>query len=202
MSRGVSLDTAWQALDRDDFRGAERAAREALARDRDDADAWYLLGSALLFEGRHADALAPLLEARGRDSRRGIGYRLGHCYFGLGELGKAEEALAHEVSIHPSYANAHNTLGVVLVTQGRHEEGVAAFQAALRAEPAHAEAASNLGNALAALGRNEQAIASLRRALEAQPEAPDARYNLGRLLASKGEYDEAIACFERALAAA
>src|SRR5262245_24710616 len=107
----MSLDPAWQALDRDDFRAAERAARDALGKDPERAEAWFLLGSTLLFEGRHADALQPLLEAQRRDMRRGIGYRLGHCYLGLGDLNKAEAALSQEVDTHPSYTEAHNTLG-------------------------------------------------------------------------------------------
>src|SRR5256885_1591616 len=139
----MTLDAAWQALERDEFAFAERAARETLARAPDDGEALYLLGSALLFAGRHAEALAPLEEAAARLRTRGVGYRLGHCRLALGDFPGAETALRRETELYPDSANAHNTLGVTLVRQGKHEQALAAFLAALRIDPAHAEARRN-----------------------------------------------------------
>jgi len=182
----LSLQAAWQALDRDDFRFAERTAQEALSRTPGDPEALFLLGSTRLFEGRYRDALAPLAEAARTDGRRGIGYRLGHCYLALGELAKAEEALRREVGAHPDYANAHNTLGVALANQQRHEAALESFLAALRLDPNHAEAGSNaatahynLGMALRALKRHEEAAASFARAVALAPRMP---YALGNLV--------------------
>lgn len=139
----MTLQAAWQALERDDFAFAESAARETLERSPQDGEAFYLLGSALLFAGRHAEALAPLGEAAVRLQRRGVGYRLGHCRLALGDFAGAEAALRREIELHPESANAHNTLGVALVRQGKHEQALAAFLAALRIDPAHAEARRN-----------------------------------------------------------
>ena len=72
-----------------------------------------------------------------------MGYRLGHCRLALGDFPGAEAALRRETRLHPHSANAHNTLGVALVHQAKHEEALAAFLAALRIEPAHAEARRN-----------------------------------------------------------
>lgn len=197
----MSLDAAWQALDRDDFRAAERAAREALARNAADAEALFLLGSTWLFEGRHRDALAPLEEsARIEGKRRGSGYRLGHCYLALGETAKAEAALRREVAAHPDYANAHNTLGVALVQQERQEEALAAFLAALRADPRHVEASNNAANALSALGRAEEALPHLHRAVELNPQLAHAHQNLGLVLHGLQRHEEAAASFARAVA--
>src|SRR3954471_13393185 len=118
----MTLQAAWQALERDDFAFAERAAREALARSPQDGEALYLLGSALLFAGRHGEALAPLGEAAARLQRRGVGYRLGHCRLALGDFAGAESALRRETELYPDSANAHNTLGVALVHQAKHEQ--------------------------------------------------------------------------------
>jgi predicted O-linked N-acetylglucosamine transferase (SPINDLY family) len=141
----MTLHAAWQALERDDFAFAESAARATLARSPQDGEALYLLGSALLFAGRAAEALAPLGEAAARLQRRGVGYRLGHCRLALGDFPGAEAALRRETELYPQSANAQNTLGVALVRQGKHEQALAAFLAALRIEPAHAEARRNAG---------------------------------------------------------
>ena len=196
----MSLEAAWQALDRDDFRAAERAAQSALAKNPRDAEALFLLGSTWLFEGRHNDALAPLAEAQRLDgARRGAGYRLGHCYLALGDLAGAEQALRAEVAAHPDYANAHNTLGTALVNQGRHKEALASFLAALRIDGGHVEANNNAANALSTLGRAEEAIAYLRRAVEIDPQLADAHQNLGLVLHSLQRHEEAAASFARAV---
>ena len=194
------MQAAWDALERNDFRFAERAAREALARSPQDGEALYLLGSTYLFESRHAEALGPLTEAAQRLQRRGVGYRLGHCHLALGDIPRAEEALRREIQLYPESANAHNTLGVVLVNQGRTLEGLSAFRAALRADPAHAEASNNAGNALHALVRDEEALPYLQRAVSAQPQLADAQMNLGLVLHALHRYDEAVAAFSRVLA--
>lgn len=193
------MQAAWDALERNDFRFAERAAREALARAPHDGEALYLLGSTFLFESRFTDALGPLAEAAQRLQRRGVGYRLGHCHLALGDLARAEEVLRREAQAYPESANAHNTLGVVLVNQGRTAEALNAFRAALRADPTHAEANNNAGNALHALVRDEEALPYLQRAVSAQPQLADAHMNLGLVLHALGRYDEAVAAFGRVL---
>jgi predicted O-linked N-acetylglucosamine transferase (SPINDLY family) len=198
----VSLEAAWQALEGDDFRAAERAAREALARAPGDAEALFLLGSTWLFEGRARDALAPLAEAVRNGARRGAGYRLGHCYLALGEDLKAEAALRREIAAHPGSANARNTLGVVLARQDRQEEALAEFLAALRLDARHAEAANNAASALSALGRRGEALEHLRRAVELDPRLADAHHNLGLALRELQRHEEAAASFARALALA
>jgi predicted O-linked N-acetylglucosamine transferase (SPINDLY family) len=193
------MQAAWDALERNDFRFAEAAAREALKRSPGDGEALYLLGSTLLFEGRAAEALAPLTEAAERLARRGVAYRLGHCHLALGDFARAEAALRRETRTYPESANAHNTLGVALVGQGRNLPALTAFVAALRADALHAEAANNLGNVLRALGRNAEALPYLQSAVTAQPGLADAHMNLGLVLHALQRYDEAMAAFARVL---
>jgi protein O-GlcNAc transferase len=196
------MQPAWDALERNDFRYAERAARAALARSPGDAEALYLLGSTLLFEGRYAEARAPLEAAAATLTRRAVRYRLGHCLLALGELPAAEQALRRETSAHPDFADAHNTLGVALINQARQDEAAVEFRAALAIAPHHVEANNNLGNVLTALGRAQEALPYLERAARARPELADAHLNLGLALKSLRRYDEAIAAFSRAVALA
>jgi predicted O-linked N-acetylglucosamine transferase (SPINDLY family) len=193
------MKAGWEALDKDDFRTAERIARQALERDANDAEALYLLGSAFLFEGRHAEARGPLGAAAPRIARRGAGFRLGHCLLALGDAEGAEAALRRECEAYPDFADAHNVLGVALVNQSRSEDALAAFLAALRVDPQHAEANNNAANVLATLGRREDAVPHLERALQKNPGLADSHLNLGLLLQSLRRYEEAIASFRRAL---
>ncbi len=194
------MQAAWDALERNDFRFAEAAAREVLARAPADGEALYLLGSTLLFEGRFQEALSPLSDAAARLQRRGVGYRLGHCHLALGDAARAEAALRRETQAYPDSANAHNTLGVALASQSRNEEALAEFLAALRLDGAHGEASNNTGNALRALGRDAEALPYLQSGVAAQPESADAHMNLGLVLHSLRRYEEATASFGRATA--
>jgi len=194
------MQSAWDALARNDFRFAEAAAREALAASPADGEALYLLGSTLLFEGRFREALGPLTAAFGALARRGVGYRLGHCHLALGDYARAEQALRHETQTYPESANARNTLGVALVSQSRNEEALAEFMAALRLEPGHGEANNNAGNALRALGRYAEALPYQQRAVAAQPDSADALQNLSLTLHDLRRFDEAAAGFRRVLA--
>lgn len=196
------MQSAWDALERNDFRTAESAAREALARSPADGEALYLLGSTLLFEGRFQDALGPLSAAVDRLERRGVAYRLGHCHLALGDFARAEEALRRETHSHPDFANAHNTLGVALVNQSKNDEALAAFVNAIRLDPDHGEANNNAGNVLRTLGRLDEALPHLRRAVAALPGLVDAHQNLGLVLHALRRYDEAAASFSHVTALA
>src|SRR6476646_22492 len=198
MRQSAPMQAAWQALERNDFRFAERAAREALARSPSDAEALYLLGSTLLFEGRFAEARAPLEQAATGQPPRGVRYRLGHCYLALGDPARAEQVLRAEVAQYPQSANAHNTLGVALVNQAKQRAALAAFRAALDLEPAHAEANANAANLLFALDRPQEALPFATRALEANPELAEAHLSHGLILHALKRYEEALASLARA----
>jgi tetratricopeptide (TPR) repeat protein len=193
------MKAGWQALERDDFRAAERIARTALERDADHAEALYLLGSTLLFEGRHAEAREPLAAAAPRIARRGAEFRLGYCLLALGDLRGAEAALRRECAAYPESADAHNVLGVALINQSRREDALAAFLAALRIDAQHAEANNNAGNLLSAFGRRDEAVSHFERALQKNPALADGHLNLGILLQSLHRYEEAIASLRRAV---
>jgi protein O-GlcNAc transferase len=192
------MQAAWEALERNDFRFAERAARDALARSPCDPEALYLLGSTFLFEGRVSEARAPLEAAAERLSRRGVGYRLGHCYLALGEFARAAHVLRRETEAFPQFADAYNTLGVALVNQGKSDEALGAFRDALQLQPAHGEANANAANALLALGRPGEALPYAARAVEAKPDIADVLLNHGLILQALKRYEDALASCTRA----
>jgi protein O-GlcNAc transferase len=193
------LAAGWDAIQRDDFAGAERLARAALAAVPQDGEALYLLGSSLLFQERFGEALAPLTEAQRRFARRGVGHRLGYCHLALGEFPRAEVLLRAEVEAHPDLVDAWNALGVALVNQSRLPAALAAFQEAARRDPGSAEAQNNVANVLGDLGRHQEALPYVRRAVEINPQLAESHHNLGTLLHRLKRYEEAADALEQAL---
>jgi predicted O-linked N-acetylglucosamine transferase (SPINDLY family) len=196
---GNPLAGGWQALERDDLRAAEAAARAALASAPQDGEALYLLGSSLLFQNRYQEAAAPLERALQLAPRRGVGHRLGYCRLALGDFKRAEELLRREMEGYPDAVDACNALGVALVNQGRREDALAAFLEAARRDPRSASARNNVANVLGDLGRNEEALPHLRAAVELEPGLADAHHNLGILLHGLKRHEEAIGSLEQAL---
>lgn len=101
---------------------------------------------------------------------------------------------------NPKAWMAYNNLGNVLLQNGRVEEAIAQFQAALKIDPRYATAESNLGNAFLRLGQGEKSLTHLRRAVEFDPRDAEAHNNLGNTLLQLGHREEAAAEYRRAFA--
>lgn len=95
--------------------------------------------------------------------------------------------------------SSHYNQGARLLDQGRPEEALKEFEAALALEPDRDATYALLGNAAAAAGRPEDALRYYRRALEMNPREAAHHNNLGILLARSGELEEALAQFQQAL---
>ena len=174
--------------------------RATLARNPAASMAWFNLGSTLLKEGRHDEAIACLREGLRLRPDDAPGYNDLGCE--LVVVGRAEEALpifARALELRPSYAEVHNNLGNALRSVGRVDEAVARYEQALQLKPAYAEAHNNLGCELAAKGRTTEAIYHLEQAVRLNPVNSTNHNNLGNALRDAGRTDAAIACYGRAL---
>jgi tetratricopeptide (TPR) repeat protein len=89
-------------------------------------------------------------------------------------------------------------LGVALAAEGRLEEAMQRYRAALRLEPNLSEAHLNLGNVLLVQGRTAEALPHLRAAVRLAPDDAPARVQLGAALRLQGQLTQA----ERELRAA
>ena len=96
-------------------------------------------------------------------------------------------------------AVTHYERGVALAVEGKLDEAIAEYRAAIRIKPDLAEAHSSLGVALAEQGKLDEAIAEYRAAIRMPPDFAETHYFLGKALAVQGKLDEAIDEFRAAI---
>ena len=95
---------------------------------------------------------------------------------------------------------AENNLGLSLLEQGRVQEAIGHFAAAIRIKPDFAVAYHNLGMALQAQGRFEEAVRAYRQEICINGGTGAAYYRLGIALSSLGNLPEAVAMFRKSIA--
>jgi hypothetical protein len=103
-------------------------------------------------------------------------------------------------TLHHSPASpvAWNALGLARAEDGRQEEAIASFKAAIAQDPSHSRAWSNLARSLMAIGREEEAASALEAALRSGPKNPIAFTNWGLHLERAADYVGAREAFIRA----
>jgi tetratricopeptide (TPR) repeat protein len=94
---------------------------------------------------------------------------------------------------------AHNNLGLALSGQGKPQEALEHYQAAVRIKPNFALAHRNIGAIYADADRHAEAITEFREALESEPKDIESLNGLGLALINSGRPDEAIDQLRRAI---
>jgi tetratricopeptide (TPR) repeat protein len=194
-----ALQRAMRALDGNRPNEAEAIARQVLNADRRNAEASYVLGSALVMQGKPLDAIAPLEEAaRGRhdpqsDTMLAIALR---------QAGRAEDAysrLKRTTKRQPPYAAAFLELGRLLASMERHDEAAEALMRGLEVAPMMPEMSIQLGYVLLRRRRFDDAKAAFARALAIVPDSPDALFGIAQAHQENGESQTAADYFRRYL---
>ena len=96
-------------------------------------------------------------------------------------------------------ARAHYRWGFHVLREGKFEEAIEHFEAAIRFKPDHVKAIGDLGVTLLAVNRVDEAVARLRSAVAIDPEFHEVRHNLGVALDRSGQAEEAILAYRAAL---
>jgi tetratricopeptide (TPR) repeat protein len=96
-------------------------------------------------------------------------------------------------------AITETNVGTELQAQGKLDEAIAVYRAALARDPNDAVTRSNLGTALAAKGHLDEAIIQYRTALDLAPNDADSHYNLANALMAQGKLVDAAGQFREAL---
>ena len=115
-----------------DFAGAEKTLKKALAYSEQDAFCHYLLGVVGYRQGKLEEAERSLINALQLDPKNARAFfTLGCVQNKRGDLVKAQDAFTAAVGLEPAYADAHYNLAVILANAGDLEKAAVHYQSAM-----------------------------------------------------------------------
>ena len=143
------LERGTAALTEGRYAEAEAVARALLDRDPNDVQSRALLGAALAYQGRPAEAVRLLAKSPDR-----LEFHLARAFAldRLGSLDEAERSARQAAALGPDRVDVLTTLGAVLADQGRYAEALSSFGRALAIDPVYAPARLGRGKLRLALG--------------------------------------------------
>lgn len=179
---------------------AERLAVAVLAIDPRDGQALYILGCALLLQGRAADAIEPLESAARIRHDPEIDLQLAAALQRGGRVEDALSRLKRATKRQPPHPKAFHELGCALASTKRYDEAAETFRRGRDIWPMAAEFSIQLGRVLLKCRDFAGAKHSFARALEISPAGHDAMSGMALAHQGAGEYDKAADYFRRCLA--
>ncbi|MGD0814440.1 MAG: tetratricopeptide repeat protein [Verrucomicrobiota bacterium] len=111
----------------------------------------------------------------------------------------SETLYRHALAVTGHNGAMENTLGNVLLQQGRVDEALPHLLRAVAFAPDYPQSHYNLGSALLASGKVAEALSQFETQVALQPNDPFAQYNFGRVLVEHGLADDAIPHLEKAV---
>jgi Flp pilus assembly protein TadD len=188
-----SLGVAWLAMGNIDE--AVRQYREALRLQPDNADAWNNLGVAAYRKGDVPEAVRCFIEAVRLNPR-------------LGHVDEAEQSLRKAIEVDPRFAEAYDTLGLVLVRRGNFAGAAAQFEQAVRLSPGDYRPMKHLARLLATCpegplrsGARSVALAEQAWRMTGSRDR-DCLDTLAAAYAEAGRFDEAVTAAQKVVAMA
>ncbi|WP_226593912.1 tetratricopeptide repeat protein, partial [Microseira wollei] len=116
--------------------------------------------------------------------------------------GNLDAALDYEQkasTIKPDYAEAHYSLGNVLLQQGKFDAAAISYQKALTIKPDFFEVHNDLGNVLFQQSKLDAAAESYQKALAIKPDFAEAHNNLGNVFFQQEKLEAAVESYQKAL---
>ncbi|HYG11698.1 MAG TPA: tetratricopeptide repeat protein, partial [Pyrinomonadaceae bacterium] len=170
-----------------------------------------LIGRAYRETGFLPEAVEEFKKAVALDPRfPRVHYYLAFTYLlkdGASALGDAVKELQLELAAHPEEFFANYYLGVIQVSEGKHQTALGLLEKAARLQPNNPDPQFFLGQAYQSLGQYKQAIAAFRKAIALNPglahndyQVTNAHYRLGQSLLKAGRTEEGERELQRAAA--
>lgn len=193
---GIFMMVVWGARDLLDGRRGQRAAGALLS-------ATVLAILVLLTQvqvGYWKDTSTLFGQALRNTERNFMAYQiLAEEMAKTGDPAGAERYHREAIRIKPAFKQAYNSLGHLLMIQGRQEEAGRLLEETLRIDPAFVPAMKNLGDVRMRQRRFDDAMPLYQKALQLGEEDPELLNNYGVALYLKGEKDEAVLKIRAAL---
>jgi len=118
----------------------------------------------------------------------------------LGQIYKNPETLFLDtLRKNPGSWMANYNLGRSLQDDGKYDEAMRYYDAALRADPSNPDPLNNTGNILLAAGKVDEAKIHFMKAISMKPDFGEGYYNMGCALLETGAYSEAVDYFNKSL---
>src|SRR3989344_3663942 len=171
---------------------------EVCAKDRSDAESWFMLGAINGQMGQFDDAERCLRQAISLQPSAEAYDNLGLV---LQARGKFEEAIASHrqaLRLRPGFARAYFSLGNAYRQMGDFAAAAENCRQASKLLPVFFEAHNNLGAALLQLERFEEALPCFEEAARLNPANAEVHCTLGSTYQHLGRGDQAVASFRRA----
>jgi tetratricopeptide (TPR) repeat protein len=190
-------------MDMERFDEAEKVLQETARALPQGVQAQYRLGRLYQSRGQYDEALKNLEYAAqftplaGRDP---LFEMLALIYASQADFDHATEALRKQTGVNPNNADAHRRLGDTYVRQGRTNEALTEFLAALLVDPANVLSHVGIAQLQLRTGNHVEAMRAAREALALDPAQKEARYVLATSLTRTGQAEDAkreFAEFER-----
>ena len=176
---------------------AEKLSRQEIARQPENAGAFYLLGVIATQQKKIAEAVSQFRQAIALkpdylEARNNLAVMLVQ----QGNIEGAIAELHQSIALNPNYIEAHRNLGNILLGRGRLEEAIAEFQLVISSQPNSVNTYIDLGKALKEQGKLTEAIAAYKQAITLKENCAEAHYYLGRALLLSGEIENGFAEYE------
>ena len=170
---------------------------------RSDGKPLYLrsLGTVLLKQGRHAEALQIIDRAvQLQPDEPDLWRNRGDALVGLDRPQDAIPSYQRVLGLNPHHFDAAYKLALLLHQAGRDEEALGWFDRCAKLQGDHFQSTYMRAHALQSLKRFEEALEASRRAVALDPASAAACDNTGNMLRALSRHEEAIAWYDRALA--
>ncbi len=159
----------------------------------------YMLGMALLREGKTAESQVYLDRILKNGDSAESRFLLGTRMYEAGDYPKAVEQFANVAALNPQLPGLQSAYGAALLNTGDPDTALAAFSRELAANPADYQANLMSGQILIARRQAAEATALFKRALLARPDSGAARLGLAECLAGSKQWTDARTYAESAV---
>jgi len=145
---------------------AEMWAKQAVAADQSNPDAWRAMGTVWIRRNNADSAIAMFQKAvdASPDNLPAL-YALSNTHAAKGNYDKALEIIRHAIEVKADTSVAHNNEGVILTSKGQFDPAVAAFKKAIELDAKNVQAHYNLGNVYVKMKQYDAARVSFKNAL-------------------------------------
>ncbi len=157
-----------------------------------DASTQILSGSKFVQEKKYDDAVREFEAAISLDPQNAEAYLLaGLTYAAKKELDLAIDRTQKSIVIKPSYS-AYNNLGLIYSNKGQFQNGIDAYENALKLNPKSYTAWHQLGKLASSNANFQRSIEAFRQAVELNPKFPEAYQGLGSAYYMEGDMTLAL----------